>query len=323
MKAFLRKITGNHEVSLAIILVVLFLVVDILSGFKFHGIENIGDIFKNNALTLIMSLGMLCVLITGGIDISITGTLAFAGMTIGLLQKYNIIHNTILLFAIALAIGAACGFINGLIIAKGKVSPIICTLGAMYIYRGLAYVISNNQWASGEDVTSFSKFGNSAGPYIILALAFVIYFVVMKWTPFGRKVYAIGSNREAARISGINVDRVEIAVYTLMGLLAGLAGALSVSIYGSAQPNMQTGKEMDVIAACVIGGVAMSGGRGTVVGTLLGGIFYAVVYKALPLVGLEAIWQNLIKGVIILGVVIINVLTQRAMNRQALARREI
>ncbi|MBR6921823.1 MAG: ABC transporter permease, partial [Clostridia bacterium] len=87
--------------------------------------------------------------------------------------------------------------------------------------------------------------------------------------------------------------------------------------------NMQTGKEMDVIAACVIGGVAMSGGRGTVVGTLLGGIFYAVVYKALPLVGLEAIWQNLIKGVIILGVVIINVLTQRAMNRQALARREI
>ena len=323
MKNFFRKLTENHEITLALILVVLFLVVDVISGWTFHSIGNIGEIFKNNALTLIMSLGMFCVLLTGGIDISITGTLAFAGMTIGLLQKYNIIHNTVLLFAIALAIGALCGFINGLIIAKGKVSPIICTLGAMYIWRGLAYVISNNQWASGEDVASFSKFGNSAGPYIILVLAFAVYFAVMKWTPFGRKVYAVGSNREAARISGINVDRVEIAVYTLMGLLAGLAGALSVSIYGSAQPNMQTGKEMDVIAACVIGGVAMSGGRGTVVGTLLGGIFYAVVYKALPLVGLDAIWQNLIKGVIILGVVIINVLTQRAVTRQNLTRREI
>lgn len=323
MKAFLRKLSGNHEISLAIILVVLFIVVDILSGFTFHGIGNIGEIFKNNSLTLIMSLGMLCVLLTGGIDISITGVLAFAGMTVGMLQKYNVIKNVPLLFLIAIAIGALCGLLNGVVIAKGKVSPIICTLGAMYIWRGLATVVYNGEWASGENVAGMSAFGNTAGPYIILAAAFVVYFVVMKWTPFGRKVYAIGSNREAAQISGINVDRVEILVYVLMGVLAGLAGALSVSLYGSAQPTMQDGKEMDVIAACVIGGVSMSGGRGTVVGTLLGGIFYAVVYKALPLVGLESIWQNLIKGVIILAVVVINVVSQRISRRQALARREI
>ena len=322
MKSVLRKITSIREVSLALILILLFIVVDILSGGTFHSGTNIADIFRNNALTLIMSVGMLMVLLTGGIDISITGVLAFSGMSIGLLQKYDVIHNTFLLFLIAIAIGTVCGLF---IIAKGKVSPIICTLGAMYVWRGMAYIISNNAWASALDVEGYSDFGKdgSVGPYIILAVVFVIFFIVMKWTSFGRKVYAIGSNREAARISGINVDRVEIAVYTIMGALAGLAGALSVAIYASGQPNMQTGKEMDVIAACVIGGVSMSGGRGTVVGTLLGGIFYAVVYKALPLVGLESIWQNLIKGVIILAVVIVNVVTQRTMHKQSLARREI
>ena len=325
MKSVLRKITSVREVSLALILILLFIVVDILSGGTFHSVTNIADIFRNNALTLIMSVGMLMVLLTGGIDISITGVLAFSGMSIGLLQKYDVIHNTFLLFLIAIAIGTVCGLINGFIIAKGKVSPIICTLGAMYVWRGMAYIISNNAWASALDVEGYSDFGKdgSVGPYIILVVVFVIFFIVLKWTSFGRKVYAIGSNREAARISGINVDRVEIAVYTIMGALAGLAGALSVAIYASGQPNMQTGKEMDVIAACVIGGVSMSGGRGTVVGTLLGGIFYAVVYKALPLVGLESIWQNLIKGVIILAVVIVNVVTQRTMHKQSLARREI
>lgn len=109
----------------------------------------------------------------------------------------------------------------------------------------------------------------------------------------------------------------------IMGLLAGLAGALSVSIYASAQPNMQYGKEMDVIAACVIGGVSMNGGRGSVVGTFLGALFYAIVAKALPLVGLESIWQNLIKGIIILVVVLLNVITQRTMDKANLERREM
>ena len=329
--AFFRKLTGNHEVSLALILILMFVVVDILSGGTFHTFGNITDIFRNNALTLLMSLGMLLVLLTGGIDISITGVLAFSGMTIGLMMKNNMFAGVplplriVMFFVIATTIGTACGFINGIIIAKGKVSPIICTLGAMYVWRGMAYIISNNSWASALDVQGFSDFGKegSLGPYIILIVAFAAFFVLMKWTGFGRKVYAIGSNKEAARISGINVDRVQIAVYTIMGALSGLAGALSVSIYASGQPNMQTGKEMDVIAACVIGGVSMSGGRGAVLGTLLGGIFYAIVYKALPLVGLESIWQNLIKGVIILAVVVINVVTQRTMKRRTLARREI
>lgn len=320
-----RNFFSSREGSLVLILVILLIVVEILSGGTFLTGTNISQIFRNNALTMLMALGMLCVLLTGGIDISITSILAFAGMTIGLLQKYNILHNTLLLFLIAMAIGLGCGTLSGLIISKGKVAPIICTMGAMYIWRGLAYVISNNNWASGADVAGFSDFGKdgSVGPYIILAVAYVAFFIVMKWTKFGRRIYAVGSNPEAASVSGINVDSVLTKVYAIMGLLAGLAGALSVSIYASAQPNMQYGKEMDVIAACVIGGVSMNGGRGSVVGTFFGALFYAIVAKALPLIGLESIWQNLIKGVIILAVVLLNVVTQNSMDRRNLERREM
>lgn len=323
-KSLIQTLTGSREMSLVAVLIVLLVIIEIMSP-SFLSPNNLSQIFRNNALTMLMALGMLCVMLTAGIDISITSTLAFAGMTIGMLQKHNMLHNTFLLFLIGAVIGLACGFLNGIIIAKAKVAPIICTMGFMYIWRGMAYVISGNTWASGADVAGFSDFGKegSAGPYLILIAAYIIFFVFMKWTRFGRKIYAVGSNAEAARISGINVDRTMISVYTIMGLLAGLAGVLSVSIYASAQPNMQYGKEMDVIAACVIGGVSMSGGRGSVTGTFLGALIIAIIAKALPLVGIDSIAQNLVKGIIILAVVILNVVTQRMMDHQNLVRREM
>ena len=118
-------------------------------------------------------------------------------------------------------IGLICGSINGMIVAKGKVAPIICTMGFMYIWRGMAYVISNNAWASGQDVAGFSDFGKDGaiGPYIILIIAYIIFFVVMKWTKFGRQIYAVGSNKEAAAISGINGKKTITSVYAIMGML--------------------------------------------------------------------------------------------------------
>ncbi|MCR5238115.1 MAG: ABC transporter permease [Lachnospiraceae bacterium] len=323
-KSLLQTLTASREMSLVAVLIILLIIIEIMSP-SFLSPTNVSQIFRNNALTMLMALGMLCVMLTAGIDISITSTLAFAGMTIGMLQKHNVIHNTFVLFLIGTVIGVICGLLNGIIIAKAKVAPIICTMGFMYIWRGMAYVVSGNTWASGADVAGFSDFGKegSVGPYIILIAAYVIFFVFMKWTRFGRKIYAVGSNAEAARISGINVDKTVISVYTIMGLLAGLAGVLSVSIYASAQPNMQYGKEMDVIAACVIGGVSMSGGRGSVVGTFLGALIIAIIAKALPLVGIDSIAQNLVKGIIILAVVILNVITQRMMDHQNLVRREM
>ena len=323
-RSLFKKITGSREALLTFVLLVLGIFITVLNPTFFSPV-NIGQIFRNNALTMIMALGMLCVMLTAGIDISITSTLAFAGMSIGMLTKYNIVNNTFLLFLIAMVIGCFCGMLNGLIISKGKVAPIICTMGFMYIWRGMAYVVGNSQFASGEDVREFAEFGKdgTVGPYIILIICYALFFWMLKWTKFGRKIYAVGSNAEAARISGINVDNTLISVYTMMGTLAGLAGALSVSIYATAQPNMHYGREMDVIAACVIGGVSMSGGRGSVAGTFLGALIISIIAKALPLINVPSIAQNTVKGVIILFVVIFNVITQRMVDRQNLERREM
>ncbi|MGN1141297.1 MAG: ABC transporter permease [Oliverpabstia sp.] len=324
-KSFLKKITGSREASLVIVLFVLGIVVTILNP-TFFSLNNVGQIFRNNALTMIMAAGMLCVLLTGGIDISVTSILALSGMTVGLLQKYDVIHNVPLLFLIGIAIGVICGIINGLIISYGKVTPIICTMGFMYIWRGMAYVISNNKWASGNDVSgAFADFGKegSIGPYIILVIVYVVFLVIMRWTSFGRSIYAVGSNKEAAKVSGIHVERILISTYAMMGILAGLSGVLSVSIYASAQPNMQYSKEMDVIAACVIGGTSMNGGRGSVVGTFLGALIIAIIAKALPLVGIDAIAQNLVKGIIILVVIVLNIMAQRTIDKREQSGKEI
>ncbi len=316
-----------RELSLIFVLVLLIAVVSIINP-AFFTIDNFLEVLKNNVVTLIPTLGMLMVLLIGGIDISIASTMALAGMAVGLLFKYNKISSTFLGILIALAIGAVCGLLMGIIIGLGKVPPIIATMGGMYIFRALAYLVGNSQWAGAEALGTYKEFALKSilGVNVtiwITILCYIIFFILLKWTKFGRNIYAVGSNAEAAEISGIKVARVKIAVYTIMGLLCGLTGALNTSIYASAQPNSLTGKEMDVIAACVIGGVSMSGGRGSVGGALLGGLVLAVIAKALPLVHIPSIAQNTIKGVLIVVVIIVNVLTQRAMNKRALARREM
>lgn len=326
-KSLLKKITGSREASLVIVLAVLLIIVTILNP-AFMTANNILEILKNNSITLILTLGMLCVLLVGGIDISIASTLAFAGMSVGLLIKYGYLSSTFLGFVIAIAIGALCGLIIGVIIGYGKVTPIIATMGGMYIFRALAYLVGNSQWAGADALGSFKNFalekflGLNKVIWVVI-ICYVIFFLLLKWTKFGRNIYAVGSNTEAAEISGINVANVKVAVYVIMGTLSGLCGALATSIYASAQPNMQDGKEMDVIAACVIGGVSMSGGRGSVPGALLGALILAVIGKALPLVGIDAIAQNTVKGVLIVAVIILNVITQRTLDRKNLERREM
>ncbi len=328
--SLIKRITGSREASLLLVLIGLCIIIQILSP-SFLTAKSLQDMVKNNAVIMIMALGMLCVLLIGGIDISITSTLAVSGMAVGMLLKYNVIHNTFLLFLIAILIGAVCGATIGLVVSRGKVLPIIATMGFMYIYRGFAYLIAKSQWASAENLGDFKNFalekelgiGLLNNVIVIVLLCYIIFFAVMKWSRMGRKIYAVGSNPEAAAISGINTMKIKLIVYTVMGMLSGLCGALSVAVYSSAQPNMLYGKEMDVIAACVIGGVSMSGGRGTVAGALLGSLILAVIAKALPLVGIDSIVQNTVKGVIILAVIILNVVAQRIMQKKNLKRREM
>ena len=327
-KSLIKKITGSREALLAIILIILFAAITVVSP-SFLTPKSLMDMLKNNAVTMVMALGMLCVMLIGGIDISIMSTLALSGMSIGMLLKYEHISNTFLAFVIAMAIGTACGFLVGLVISRADVPPIIATMGFMYVFRAMGYLVSNGgEWAGAAALGSFKNFattkvlGINAVIWVIIA-CYVIFFFFMKWTRTGRKIYAVGSNPSAAEVSGINVKNIKLMVYMIMGFLAGLGGALQVSIYASAMPDMQQGGEMDVIAACVIGGVSMSGGRGTVIGALLGSLVLATIAKALPLVGFDALWQNTIKGIMILVVVVVNVILQRVADRNALKGREM
>lgn len=326
-KSIIKKLTGSREALLLVVLVLLCAAVSLRSP-SFLSVQSIMEMLKNNAVTMIMSLGMLCVMLVGGIDISIMSTLAFAGMSVGMLLKYGHVSSTLLCFLIAMAIGILCGFLVGIVISRATVPPIIATMGFMYIYRALAYLVGNSEWAGADALGAFKDFalGNILGLNNVIwvtVICYVVFFFFMKWTRTGRKIYAVGSNPSAAEVSGINVKNIKLLVYSIMGFLGGLGGALAVSIYASAQPNMQYGKEMDVIAACVIGGVSMSGGRGTVIGALLGSLILSVIAKALPIIGFESIYQNTIKGVIILGVVIVNVVMQRASDKNNLKGREM
>ncbi|MDC7291396.1 ABC transporter permease [Blautia schinkii] len=327
-KSFIKKLTGSREALLAVILIILFVVITIISP-SFLSPRSIMDMLKNNAVTMILALGMLCVMLVGGIDISIMSTLALSGMAIGMLLKYEYISNTFLVFVIAIAIGAVCGFLVGVVISRADVPPIIATMGFMYVFRAMGFIVSKGgEWAGAAALGTFKNFattkilGLSCVIWLII-ICYAFFFVFMKWTRTGRKIYAVGSNASAAEVSGINVKNIKLMVYMIMGVLAGLGGAIQVSVYASAMPDMQQGGEMDVIAACVIGGVSMSGGRGTVVGALLGSLILATIAKALPLVGIDALAQNTIKGVLILAVVVVNVVLQRIADRNALKGREM
>ena len=327
-KSVMKKITGSREALLAIVLIVLFVIITAINP-SFLTPKSLMDMLKNNAVTMVMSLGMLCVMLVGGIDISIMSTLALSGMSIGMLLKYEHISSTFLAFVIAIAIGIVCGAVVGLIISRADVPPIIATMGFMYIYRALGYQVSHGgEWASAAALGEFKNFATTKflglNCVIWVIIVCYVFFWFMKWTRTGRMIYAVGSNPSAAEVSGINVKNIKLLVYTIMGLLAGLGGALQVSVYASAMPDMQYGGEMDVIAACVIGGVSMNGGRGTVVGALLGSLILATIAKALPLIPFfNQLWLNTIKGVIILVVVVMNVILQRIADKNALKGREM
>lgn len=327
-KSALKKITGSREILLVGILILLFAAVTVISP-SFLTPKSIMDMLKNNAVTMVMALGMLCVMLVGGIDISIMSTLALSGMSVGMLLKYEVITSPVLAFLISVAIGTVCGLLVGLVISRANVPPIIATMGFMYVFRAMGYLVSNGgEWAGAAALGSFKDFATTKFLGLncviwVIILCYVFFYFFMKWTRTGRKIYAVGSNASAAEVSGINVKNIKMMVYVIMGFLAGLGGALQVSVYASAMPDMQQGGEMDVIAACVIGGVSMSGGRGSVVGSLLGSLILATIAKALPLVGFDALWQNTIKGVLILVVVVVNVVLQRIADKNALKRREM
>jgi ribose transport system permease protein len=221
-------------------------------------------------------------------------------------------HSAGLAAGIALLAGGGLGSLNGVVIAKGKVAPFIATLGTMTLLRGLALVLSNGSPISGFSSEFFGMLGGGyvarliPVPVVLMLAMFATFWFVLTRTIFGRHVYATGGNAEAATLSGVNISRVQILVYTISGAMAALAGVILTSRLDSAQPTAGAGYELDAITAVVLGGTSLSGGRGWIFGTLVGALLIGVLNNGLNLMGVSAFYQQVVKGSVILLAVLLD-----------------
>ncbi|MBA4493363.1 ABC transporter permease [Paenactinomyces guangxiensis] len=300
-----------------------------LRNTKFLTSENINDMLMNTSILSILSIGMMLVIVTRGIDLSIGATLALSGMITALTVSGNPHLHPILALLLGTLIGLICGAVNGLLVSRGRILPIIATLGMMNVFRGLTFTVSEGKWVSAGQMPAHFKAiatGSVLGINTLILIAIIVYIIFyyfINHTRTGRQIYAVGSNPESAKISGIHNDKILCLVYTIMGGLAGLAGVLWVSKFASAQGDTATGYELSVIAACVLGGVSIAGGSGKILGIILGSILLGILNNALPLLNVSPFWQMAIQGTIILIAVLVNALVKRGVYRNHLMRRKI
>jgi inositol transport system permease protein len=311
LNAFLSKY------GIVLILLAMILAFSLLSE-GFFTARNLFNIVRQISFMGLIAIGVTMVIITGGIDLGSGSVLALAAvMATSLAQlqdsatlKYpGLVVPVLIPIVVALGIGALTGLINGSLISKFKIPPFIATLGMMTVARGFALIYSNKPLSQLTPEYNFIGQGAILGvpfPVIILILVAIAVHIMLNNTPFGRYIYALGGNEQAARISGVNIDRVKIGVYTLAGLLSGLAGLVVSSRVGSGQPGQGVGIELDAIAAAVIGGTSLSGGIGTIWGTIVGALIIGVLDNGLILLNVDQYWITIVKGTIIVVAVIID-----------------
>ncbi|MDF2877876.1 MAG: ribonucleotide-diphosphate reductase subunit alpha [Clostridia bacterium] len=324
----MRNISKFREMGLLVFIVILCAFIQFKNP-SFLSFENINDLLTNTAILSILAVGMMMVLLTAGIDLSIGSTLALSGMTAALVVSNNPEISPIVAILIGVAVGTVCGFIVGFLVSMFGVFPIIASLGMMNVYRGLTFMSSGGKWVSAHQMPDSFKgiaTGSILGINTLIFIAIVIYIIFyyfINYTRTGRQIYAVGSNVASAKISGINTKKTLLLVYTLMGALSGLAGVLWVSKFASAQGDTATGYELSVIAACVLGGVSVAGGYGKVSGLLVGALLLGILNNALPLINVSPFWQNAIQGCIILVAILMNAYVKRRATKENLMRRKI
>jgi len=307
-----KGLLGKFGSLLALILLVIVLTT--LSD-KFLTVNNLMNIARQSTVNALLALGMLLPILTAGIDLSVGSILAISIMSMGLVSVTMGMH-PILGILVCLLVGAGFGMLNGVLLTKLRLPhPFISTLGTMNIARGLALIITGAAPIAGFPFL-IQYFGSEyVGPipvsFVVVIIFYCLFHVFLTRSQTGRYIYAIGGNKEAARLSGINVDRVLIIVYTLSGLMAGLAGLMMVGRVNSAFPLAGSGYELDAIAAVIIGGASFFGGVGTVWGTLVGVFIIAVLRNGLNLLNVSADFQMAVIGIVIIAAVFVDVLRQR------------
>lgn len=294
-----------------IALLVLIAVVSFLNP-NFFMLDNLLNILRQTSVNAIIAVGMTVVILTAGIDLSVGSVLALCGAVAATMVGLEL--PVYLVIPAALALGAALGGISGVIIAKGKVQAFIATLVTMTLLRGATLVYTDGRPVStgfSDAADSFAWLGTGylfgiPVPIWLMALVFIAAWYMLNHTRMGRYIYALGGNEAATRLSGINVDRVKIAVYALCGLLAALAGLIVTSRLSSAQPTAGTGYELDAIAAVVLGGTSLAGGKGRIMGTLIGALIIGFLNNALNLLDVSSYYQMIAKAVVILLAVLVD-----------------
>jgi len=309
MSNFKTKMKENQNLGTILALIILMVFVSILNP-AFLQSNNLLNLMRQLIINGFIALGMTFVILTGGIDLSVGSTLALtSAIFAGLLQNGM---NTGLAILIALVLGLVLGLLNGILITKGKLAPFIVTLATMTIFRGLTLVYTDGRPIAGPRDNFAFKFlgkGQFLGiPFqvILFILAFLVLWMILNKTALGRKIYAVGGNEKASFISGINIDKVKIWVYVISSLMAVLSGLVLTSRLNSAQPTAGAAYEMDAIAAVVLGGTSMTGGSGSLTGTLIGILILGVLNNGLNLLGVSSFYQQIVKGIVILIAVLID-----------------
>jgi len=290
-------------------LVVLIVLVTLLNP-NFIRPANLLNLLRQVSINALLAFGMTFVIVTAGIDLSVGSILALSGvLSAGLIASGL---PPILGIIAGLIVGALSGFVNGFLVTKGKMAPFIVTLATMTIYRGLALIYTDGTPITGFGGGFLYQFlgrGYILGipfPVIIMAVMFILlYFLLHKMT-FGRKTFSVGGNERAAFIAGVKTDRVKIWVYTISGFLSALAGLILVSRLNSAQPTAGTSYELDAIAATVIGGTSLSGGRGRLSGTLVGALIIGTLSNGMNLLGVSSFYQQVVQGLVIIIAVLLD-----------------
>ena len=290
-------------------LVVLFVVIACLNS-SFIDPGNLKNLLRQVSINALISFGMTFVILTGGIDLSVGSILALSSALMGSF----IVGGLDPIFGIVLAclIGAALGAVNGLVITCGKVAPFIATLATMTIFRGMTLVYTNGNPISGlTENEAFLNFGQGyflelPVPAVMMLIMFGILYFILHKTPLGRKTYAVGGNEKVSYIAGIKINRIKIFAYTITGMLCGMAGAILTSRLNSAQPTAGTGYELDAIAAVVLGGTSLSGGKGRIVGTLVGALIIGTLNNGLNILNVSSFYQQVVKGIVILLAVLMD-----------------
>jgi ribose transport system permease protein len=316
------RISGAFHRLLAFSGLIALVVVFSLASPNFMQTQNVLAILQATSVNGVLAIAATLVIITGGIDLSVGTLMTFCAVITGVVLTYLGLPLPMGIAASILA-GMGCGLVSGTIVAKLKVPPFIATLGMMLILKGLSLVISGTRPIYFNDTPGFNQIALGSvigsvfpavpvpnGVLILFVVAALAAFVLSK-TALGRYTFALGSNEEAVRLSGVNVDRWKIAVYATAGGICGVAGLLIASRLNSAQPALGQGYELDAIAAVVIGGTSLSGGRGTVLGTLIGALIISVLANGLRILSVAQEWQTVVTGSIIILAVYADILRRR------------